>query len=173
MREEYESRVRRVRELAGMRGFEGVVVVGRAADRNGDMLYLTGHVPMLAGHPSRFAVRGRGLGLLFVPTDPKQATQLAVTTPFYTPGQGVGGTVVNPNIVRGITDILESCKMGGATVGLVGMDVISAMTYAELVRYNPTIRFVEADDIAETMIFLCAQQAITGQTIVVDCGRTT
>ncbi|MGD9829073.1 MAG: SDR family NAD(P)-dependent oxidoreductase [Hyphomicrobiaceae bacterium] len=37
----------------------------------------------------------------------------------------------------------------------------------------PLRRFVEADDIAETMIFLCAQQAITGQTIVVDCGRTT
>jgi 3-oxoacyl-[acyl-carrier protein] reductase len=32
-------------------------------------------------------------------------------------------------------------------------------------------RFVEAEDIADTMIFLCAQKAITGQTIVVDCGR--
>ena len=32
-------------------------------------------------------------------------------------------------------------------------------------------RFVEPEDIADAMIFLCAQPAITGQTIVVDCGR--
>jgi 3-oxoacyl-[acyl-carrier protein] reductase len=32
-------------------------------------------------------------------------------------------------------------------------------------------RFVEAGDIADAMIFLCAQPAVTGQTIVVDCGR--
>jgi hypothetical protein len=83
--EEYAGRIQRVRELAGMRGLEGVVVVGRAPDRNGDMLYLTGHVPMLAGHPSRFAVRGRGLGLLFIPTDPKRKPHVAVTTPFHTP----------------------------------------------------------------------------------------
>ncbi len=32
-------------------------------------------------------------------------------------------------------------------------------------------RMVEPEDIAETMVFLCAQGAITGQTVVVDCGR--
>ncbi|HEY0917646.1 M24 family metallopeptidase [Devosia sp.] len=147
MIEEYAGRIQRVRELAGMRGFEGVVVVGRAPDRNGDMLYLTGHVPMLAGHPSRFAIRGRGLGLLFVPTDPRLPTEVVVTTPFHTPAHGVGGITVNPNIVRGITQVLEAGGYSGATLGLVGLDVISAMTYEELVRYNPTVRFVEADDL--------------------------
>ena len=147
MIEEYAGRVERVRHIAGMRGLEGLIVVGRTPDRNGDMLYLTGHVPMLAGHPSRFAVRGRGLGLLFIPTDPKLATKVAVTTPFHTPAHGVGGLVINPNIVRGITDILEAAGMEGATVGVCGMDVISAMTYEELLRYNPKTRFVEADDI--------------------------
>jgi 3-oxoacyl-[acyl-carrier protein] reductase len=32
-------------------------------------------------------------------------------------------------------------------------------------------RMVEPVDIADAMVFLCAQGAITGQTIVVDCGR--
>ncbi|WP_226582247.1 M24 family metallopeptidase [Acuticoccus sediminis] len=146
MQEEYAGRVQRVRELAGMRGLEGVVVVGRAPDRNGDMLYLTGHVPMLAGHPSRFGVRGRGLGLLFVPTDARQGLHLAVTTPFHTGGHGVTDTVVNPNIVKGITEILQAAGMSGTNVGIVGMDVISAMTYRELERYNPTITFSQADD---------------------------
>lgn len=151
MIEEYAGRVQRVREQAGMRGLEGVVIVGRAPDRNGDMLYLTGHVPMLAGHPSRFAVRGRGLGFLFIPTDPKLAPEVVVTTPFHTPAHGVERITVNPNIVKGITSVLESAGMSGTNIGLVGMDVISAMSYAELLRYCPTIRFVEADDIVMNM----------------------
>lgn len=32
-------------------------------------------------------------------------------------------------------------------------------------------RIVEPEDVADAMVFLCAQGAITGQTIVVDCGR--
>ncbi len=32
-------------------------------------------------------------------------------------------------------------------------------------------RFVEPQDIADAMVFLCAQPAITGQVVVVDCGR--
>lgn len=32
-------------------------------------------------------------------------------------------------------------------------------------------RLVEPADVADAMIFLCAQRAVTGQTIVVDCGR--
>lgn len=151
MIEEMERRVRRARELAGMRGFEGLLVVGRAPDRNGDLLYLCGHVPMLAGHPSRFAVRGRGLGLLYVPTDPKVAPELAVTTPFYVAGHGIGRTVVNPNIVAAATDILEGLGAPGRTIGLVGMDVISAMTFDELRRYNPRVRFLEADDLVMNM----------------------
>lgn len=151
MIEEYASRVRRVREQAGMRGMEGVIVVGRAPDRNGDMMYLTGHVPMLAGHPSRFAVRGRGLGLLFIPADPKQQPELVVTTPFHTPAAGIDKVTVNPNIVAGVADVLERAGMKGANVGLIGMDVISAQSYAELLRYCPMVRFVEADDIVMNM----------------------
>ncbi len=151
MLEEMDARVRRAREIAGERGFDGLLIVGRAPDRNGDLLYLCGHVPMLAGHPSRFGVRGRGLGLLYVPTDHRVAPHLAVTTPFYVAGHGVGHTVVNPNIVQAATEILDALNCQGKTIGLVGMDVISAMTYAELLQYNPRIRFVEADDLIMNM----------------------
>jgi Xaa-Pro aminopeptidase len=147
MQSEMKARVQRVRELAGMRGFTGLLVVGRAPDRNGDLLYLCDHVPMLAGHPSRFAVRGRGLGILYIPTDSKLGLQLAVSTPFYVPGVGVEKTVANPNIVAAAAEILKGAGVSGETIGLVGMDVISAMNFAELLQYNPTIRFVEADDL--------------------------
>jgi Xaa-Pro aminopeptidase len=151
MIDQMSKRVQRVRELAGMRGYEGLLIVGRAPDRNGDLAYLCGHVPMMAGHPSRFALRGRGLGLLYIPTDSKMAPQLAVTTPFYVPGHGIGKTVVNPNVVAAATDILEGAGARKQTIGLVGMDIISAMNYAELVHFNPTVRFVEADDLVMNM----------------------
>lgn len=147
MQDEMPGRVRQVRELAGMRGFSGVIVAGRAPDRNGDLLYLCGHVPMLAGHPSRFAIRGRGFGLMYIPTDHKRPPELAVSTPFYVPGHGIGRTVADPNIVAAMTRILDAHDAAGSTVGFVGLDVISALTFAELDRANPKVRFVEADDL--------------------------
>ncbi|MED5408751.1 MAG: SDR family oxidoreductase [Pseudomonadota bacterium] len=33
-------------------------------------------------------------------------------------------------------------------------------------------RMVEPDEIAESMLFLACNPAITGQTLAVDCGRT-
>ena len=64
------------------------------------------------------------------------------------------------------TALIVAALVALATVVVVSVDSDEA-------EAAPLRRFVEADDIAETMIFLCAQQAITGQTIVVDCGRTT
>lgn len=150
LRDEMPARVHRAREIAGERGFDGLLVVGQGPDRNGDLLYLCGHVPMLAGHPSRFCVRGRGLGMLFIPTDYRKPTQLAVTTPFFVAGHGVDHTVVNPNLVAAATEILAPL---GKTrrIGIVGLDVISAMTFMELVQANPDVRFIEADDIIMNM----------------------
>ena len=125
MQNEMKERVQRVREISGMRGFSGVLVVGRAPDRNGDLLYLCEHVPMLAGHPSRFPVRGRGLGILYVPTDSKQGLQLAVSTPFYMPGFGVEKTIPNPNIVAAVSEILKDVGALGQTVGIVGTGLVS------------------------------------------------
>lgn len=146
-----EARVRLAREKAGERGFDGLLIAGRAPDRNGDLLYLCGHIPMLSGHPSRFCVRGRGLGLMYIPTDYRIEPQLAVTTPFYVAGHGIGRTVVNPNIVQAATTILDDLGAQGKTIGVVGLDVISAMTWMEVLQYNPRIRFVEADDLIMNM----------------------
>ena len=33
------------------------------------------------------------------------------------------------------------------------------------------LRMVEPEDIADAMVYLCANKAVTGQTVVVDCGR--
>jgi Xaa-Pro aminopeptidase len=89
--------------------------------------------------------------MLYIPTDARVEPQLAAATSFFVAGKGIGRTVVNPNIVAAVTTILESLGAKRQTVGLVGMDVISAMTYTELVQYNPTVRFVEADDLIMNM----------------------
>lgn len=33
------------------------------------------------------------------------------------------------------------------------------------------LRMVEPEDVADAMVYLCANKAVTGQTVVVDCGR--
>src|SRR5262245_20086132 len=143
---EMKQRIARVREEASRRGFVGVLVVGRAADRAGDLLYLTGHMPMLAGHPSRYAVKGRGFGVLYIPTDRHEEPSMAITTPFYQAPKNVTDLEINPNLIAGVTAILERHKVKNDRVGFVGMDVITAMLFAELAASNPTVRFVEADD---------------------------
>ena len=151
MLDEMNERISRVRAVASQRGFAGLLVIGRAADRAGDLLYLCGHMPMLAGHVSRYAIRGRGLGGLYVPADRRIAPTLAVTTPFYMQSPNVKDVVVNPNFAAGVTAILEKHGARNNTVGLVGMDVVPAAVFDQIARQNVTVRFVEADDVVMNM----------------------
>ena len=60
LKAEYEKRLEKTREEAVRRGFSALLVFGLAPRRVGDLMYLTGHQPMLPGHPRRFEFRGRG-----------------------------------------------------------------------------------------------------------------
>ena len=44
---------------------------------------------------------------------------------------------------------------------------------AEIVKSNPQGRLVEPEEVAETVIWLCQQESITGQAISIDGGETT
>jgi Xaa-Pro aminopeptidase len=106
---------------------------------------------MLAGHPSRYAVKGRGFGVLYIPTDRHAESSLAVTTPFFQAPKCVTDVEINPNLTMAVTAILERHRARNDRIGFVGMDVITAMLFAELAASNPTVRFVEADDLVMNM----------------------
>ena len=53
---EYASRIEKVRDEAIKRGFSALIVYGLAPRRVGDLMYLTGHQPMLPGHTRRYKI---------------------------------------------------------------------------------------------------------------------
>src|SRR5690625_7819508 len=103
----YDRRSARARKIASTRGNDAVLVIGRAADRAGDLEYLCDHVPFLSGHVSRFTVKGRGFGALLIPTDTEQPVRLLVTTPFYRPAVAVDIIEVHPHFPQGLARLLE------------------------------------------------------------------
>ncbi len=109
------------------------------------------------------------------------------------------GCIVSTASIAGMGGQASSLAYGASKAGLINLTRNLAQALAPEVRVNAVApgltrtpwtegwprsrterslentflrRFVEPEDIADAMIFLCAQPAITGQTIVVDCGRT-
>ena len=108
------------------------------------------------------------------------------------------GCVVNTASIAGIDARGSSLAYGASKAGLINLTRNLAAALAPAVRINAVApgltrtpwtdpwpeerkrrglaeallgRMVEADEIAHAMLFLCTNAAMTGQTVVVDCGR--
>ncbi len=109
-----------------------------------------------------------------------------------------GGCVVNTASIAGISAVGSSIAYGASKAGLINLTRNLARALAPEVRVNAVApgltrtpwtnpwpderksasidntllkRMVEPTDIAGAMMFLCRSGAITGQAIVIDCGR--
>lgn len=148
--EDYQLRRDRLREVASERGFDALLVVGRSPDRAGDINYLCGHTPFLSGHTSRYGLRGRGYAGFLLPTDGSEPT-LIVTTPFYIPPVAVEDMEISPNFPEAVGKVIRRRGLERLTIGLVGMDVVTAMLWFDLQRELGSVRFVEADDCVQSL----------------------
>lgn len=139
----------RTRAEAAKRGYEGLVIVGLAPRRVGDLMYLCGHQPLLPGHPRRFGFRGRGCSAIVLPIvgDPV----LLTTTPFYEKDLFIEDVRYDDDLPMNIANVITEKGLRNSDIGIVGMDVLAASLYQDLCRLLPHVGFFTADDIVMSL----------------------
>ncbi|MEM3658355.1 MAG: Xaa-Pro peptidase family protein [Candidatus Hadarchaeum sp.] len=147
LKREIEKRVGKVRNEAIDRGFNGVVVFGKAPERTGNLVYLTNYCPLLPGHPTVYNFRGRGFGAFVLPVD--KPSTLIVTLAFGFDAEQIvaDNIIINTNLPAALADVFRERSLDRAIIGLVGEDVLSVALYKDILRLCPRVRFVTADDI--------------------------
>ena len=143
LRNDVLRRWRECRQAAALRGCDGLLVIGRA-DRPGDLLYLAGHRPGMAGHVTRGRLRGRGYGALWLPM--AGAPVLVATTAFYE-GGWTDNVRIGTDFPETVSDTLREARADRATVGLVGDDVLSVLLHREIGQLLPLVRWIACDDL--------------------------
>lgn len=143
--QEYESRICRTQSEAARRGYSCLLILALAPRRVGDLLYLTGHQPMMPGHPRRFGFRGRGYSVLVLPVD--QEPCLITSTPFYERELYVTNVTYHDNVPEEIGRAVRRYGLAQRDIGIVGMDILSVELYEDLKSELYQARFYRADDI--------------------------
>ena len=146
---EYETRMQKVRLEASRRGFSCLLVFGLAPRRVGDLMYLTGHQPLLPGHPRRFQFRGRGYSVIVLPIEGEPC--LLTTTPFYESDLYIKEVIYGDNLPDEIRKAIQKRGLEKADIGIVGMDILSVGLYVDLKAELCHARFYGADDIVMNM----------------------
>ena len=145
LKAEYEKRLEKTREEAVRRGFSALLVFGLAPRRVGDLMYLTGHQPMLPGHPRRFEFRGRGYSVIVLPVEGEAC--LLTTTPFYERDLYLKDVTYVDNLPTAVCQQITKRGLTHADIGIVGMDILGAALYEDLKCELNHVRFYHADDI--------------------------
>lgn len=145
LRKEYEARMEKVRTEASKRGFHALLIWGLAPRRTGDLMYLTGHQPLLPGHPRRYGFRGRGYSVIILPVD--QEPVLLCSTPFYEDDLYIKDVRYANDLPDEIGKIIRSMDLEKGDIGIVGMDVLAAALYMDLQKELYQAKFYPADDI--------------------------
>lgn len=145
LEKEYEQRLEKARIETSKRGFDCLLVFGLAPRRTGDLMYLTGHQPLLPGHPRRYGFRGRGYSVIVLPVD--QEPVLLCSTPFYEDHLYLQDVRYANNLMEEIGLVLTERKLQKGDIGIVGMDILSAALYEDLQKELYQAKFYHADDL--------------------------
>ena len=142
---EYASRIEKVRDEAIKRGFSALIVYGLAPRRVGDLMYLTGHQPMLPGHTRRYNFRCRGASAIILPIEGDPV--LLTTTPFYEKDLYISNVTYVDDLPAAIGERITQMGLAKADIGIVGTDILGVSLYRYLCKELTQVRFREADDI--------------------------
>ncbi len=142
---EYSGRLENVRKEALRRGYSCLLIFGLAPRRVGDLMYLTGHQPVLPGHPRRYNFRGRGMSAIVLSID--QEASLVVTTPFYESDLFIKNIKYGDNLPEEISKSIKAYGLQKTDIGIVGTDILPVSLYYDLKAELNHARFFPADDI--------------------------
>lgn len=145
LKNEYEQRLEKARIEASNRGFDCLLIFGLAPRRVGDLMYLTGHQPMLPGHPRRYGFKGRGYSAIILPVEGGPC--LLTTTPFYEKELYISDVQYDDNLPEAIAREIERRGLSKADIGVVGMDILAVTLYDDLQKELYQARFFQCDDI--------------------------
>lgn len=145
LKNEYEQRLEKARIEASNRGFDCLLIFGLAPRRVGDLMYLTGHQPMLPGHPRRYGFKGRGYSAIILPVEGDPC--LLTTTPFYEKELYISDVQYGDNLPEDIACEMETRGLAKADIGVVGMDILAVTLYNDLQKELYQARFFQCDDI--------------------------
>jgi Xaa-Pro dipeptidase len=145
LRNEYEQRIEKVRIEASNRGMDCLLIFGLAPRRVGDLMYLTGHQPMLPGHPRRYGFKGRGYSAIILPVEGNPC--LLTTTPFYEKDLYISDVRYGDNLFEDIAREMNKRGLAKADIGIVGMDILAVALYNDLQKELYQARFFTCDDI--------------------------
>ena len=145
LREEYKQRIRNTQVEAARRGYSCLLIFALAPRRVGDLLYLTGHQPLMPGHPRRFGFRGRGYSAVVLPVNLTPC--LITSTPFYEDDLYLTDVTYHDNIPEELGRVVRKYGLEKADIGIVGMDILSVELYEDIKAELCQARFYRADDI--------------------------
>jgi len=144
-REEVLERQERARRACASRGWDALLVVGRAFyDRPGNLAYLTHHFPPFPTTLVSGNMRGMGHGALVLPVDGKPV--LLIDGRSYREDLVMVEEVrANSNLPAGVAQILKDLGLTTAIVGLAGEDILPVGLFWELAAALPGVTWERAD----------------------------
>lgn len=142
---EFLERQDRARRACASRGWEALLVVGRAFyDRPGNLAYYTNHFPPFPTTLVSGNMRGMGHGALVLPVEGEPV--LLIDGRSYREDLVVVDDVrANSDLPAGIAQILKDLGLTTAIVGLAGEDILPVGLFKEMAAALPGVTWESAD----------------------------
>lgn len=164
-REEFRERQDRARRACASRGWEALLVVGRAFyDRPGNLAYYTNHFPPFPTTLVSGNMRGMGHGALVLPVEGEPV--LLIDGRSYREDLVVVDDVrANSDLPAGIAQIFKDLGLTTAIVGLAGEDILPVGLFKEMAAALPGVTWESADPLVawQRAVKSPAEQALLRQ----------
>jgi len=145
--QEYQSRVRAVRNWLRTCGYEGLLSVSGYAERDGNVCYLCGHKNAFPYSTRAEQISGLGYSALLLPMD----GSITLIAPLgYQPNAvvGVDQYKIRTNLAASLAEAIKESNLGGSKLAVAGGDILPVVYVDELKREFPSLTFEYQDEVA-------------------------